>query len=233
MAAMIDGPVMRDGSYTSYGFASEGWRYILPIAALLLLALVAGWCVASAVLLAVLLFLLNFFRDPDRVSPVDEGVVVAPADGRVIRAVGDDHGGRIDIFMNVFNVHVNRAPLSGRITSMRYFPGKFVNASFDTASEENERNRFVLTTDDGVEFAFTQIAGLVARRIVSYVAVGDRVRIGERIGMIRFGSRVDCELPAGYEVSVVEGEMVVAGETVIARAIDSARDSVSQQSCDA
>lgn len=208
---------MSNNPHTRYGFANEGWPFILSVAALLLLAVLLGWCLAGSLLLLALLFLLNFFRDPERDTPDDEGVIIAPADGRVIRATSDAHGTRIDIFMNVFNVHVNRAPTSGRITGMRYFPGSFVNASLDHASEENERNRFTLTTDDGAEIHFTQIAGLVARRIVSYVAVGDRVAAGERIGMIRFGSRVDCELPAGYTPCVREGDKTVAGETILAR----------------
>lgn len=211
VVAMIQTP------YTRYGFANEGWQFIIPVAILLLLTVVFGWCIAGIIALSILLFLVNFFRDPARVTPVGEGLFIAPADGKVIRAVSDENSARVDVFMNVFNVHVNRAPMAGRITAMRYFPGQFVNASFDSASEENERNRFTLTTDDGVEIAFTQIAGLVARRIVSYVAVGDRVQAGERIGMIRFGSRVDCEIPAGYSLCVTEGEIVVAGETVLAR----------------
>jgi len=208
---------MTHNPYTRYGFANEGWQFIIPVALLLLLTTILGWCIAGAITLFILLFLINFFRDPARVTPEGDGLFIAPADGKVIRAVSDENGVRVDVFMNVFNVHVNRAPMAGRITAMRYFPGQFVNASFDSASEENERNRFSLLTDDGVTIAFTQIAGLVARRIVSYVAVGDRVRAGERIGMIRFGSRVDCEIPAGYRLSVVEGEHVVAGETVLAR----------------
>jgi len=208
--------------YTRYGFANEGWPFIIPAALLLVLATVLGWCIVGSVILLILLFLINFFRDPERNTPMGDGLIIAPADGKVIRASRDetsDNGGeaRVDIFMNVFNVHVNRAPMSGRITAMRYFPGKFVNASFDKASEENERNRFTLTTDDGAVIAFTQIAGLVARRIVSYVAVGDHVTMGARIGMIRFGSRVDCEIPAGYTICVGEGEKVVAGETILAR----------------
>ena len=204
-------------SHTRYGFANEGWPFILPTTALLLLALLLGGCIISILLLIVLLFLLNFFRDPCRHTPFVDGLFIAPADGKVIRAEGNETGSRVDIFMNVFNVHVNRAPMAGAITSMRYFPGKFVNASFDKASEENERNRFEMTLPSGATIAFTQIAGLVARRIVSYVAVGDQVASGQRVGMIRFGSRVDCEIPAGFTLCVQEGEKVVAGETILAR----------------
>ncbi len=206
-----------DHAHTRLGFANEGWPFIIPVAALLALALISGCIITSSIVLLVLLFLLNFFRDPERRTPTDDGLVIAPADGKVIRATADDDGARIDIFMNVFNVHVNRAPVTGRITAMRYYPGTFINASFDKASEENERNRFTVTGDDGAVFHFTQIAGLVARRIVSYVAVGDRVTVGQRIGMIRFGSRVDCEIPPGYRICVQEGEKTIAGETILAR----------------
>ena len=199
-------------------FAPEGWRFIVLTAVLMFITWALGWGLSSTVLFVLLLFLLNFFRDPARAVPQGDDLFVSPADGKVIRAEMTDQGHqRVDIFMNVFNVHVNRAPMAGRITHMQYFPGKFVNASFDHATEENERNRFEMACDDGVNIAFTQISGLVARRIVSYVEVGDRVEAGQRIGMIRFGSRVNCEIPAGYELSVKVGEMVTAGLTVVAR----------------
>jgi len=175
------------------------------------------WSATATILLLLLAFMVNFFRDPERDTPKGEGLFVSPADGKVIRAeLTDDGHYRVDIFMNVFNVHVNRAPMAGRITHMQYFPGKFVNASFDTASEENERNRFEMECEDGTRIAFTQISGLIARRIVSYVEVGDKVGAGERIGMIRFGSRVNCEIPADYALQVKKGEMVTAGLTVLA-----------------
>jgi len=123
----------------------------------------------------------------------------------------------VDIFMNVFDVHVNRAPMAGCITSMDYIPGKFVNASFDSASEENERNRFEMECENGSKIAFTQISGLLARRIVSYVRIGDQLAAGERIGMIRFGSRLNCEIPADYILNVTVGDKVTAGLSIIAR----------------
>jgi len=196
--------------------AREGWPFILPLAVLLGILLWFRLPLASAVITVMLVLTVNFFRDPERTPPVQEGVFLAPADGRVVRADSSEAGGRVDIFMNVFNVHVNRAPMAGRITHMQYFPGRFVNASFDKASEHNERNRIEMQTDDGMCLAFTQIAGLLARRIVSYVAVGDHVGAGQRIGMIRFGSRVDCEIPAGFSLSVVSGQRVTAGKTVLA-----------------
>ncbi|MDX8404274.1 MAG: phosphatidylserine decarboxylase family protein [Mariprofundaceae bacterium] len=202
-------------------FAPEGWPFIIPTLLLLIMATLLCWWIASTVLALLLAFMVNFFRDPERQLPEGDGLFVCPADGKVIRADDaadrDAQGLRADIFMNVFNVHVNRAPMSGRITHMQYFPGKFMNASFEHAGEENERNRFEMKTDDGSSIAFTQIAGLVARRIVSYTAVGDQVEAGQRIGMIRFGSRVNCEIPNGYELCVSVGDHVTAGETIIAR----------------
>jgi len=198
-------------------FAPEGWPFIIPLVILSILFAVLQWVVVFALIFALTLFVINFFRDPERDTPREKGVFISPADGKVIRAETTEKGVRIDIFMNVFNVHVNRAPDHGRIRSMTYFPGKFVNASFDKASTDNERNRFELETDDGCRIAFTQIAGLIARRIVSYVAVGDRVKRGQRVGMIRFGSRVDCEFPTNYVCQVKVGDHVQAGSTILAR----------------
>ncbi len=200
-------------------FAPEGWPFIITLLVLTVGAAVMCWWIAAVILFVLLLFNINFFRDPEREVPQGEGLFICPADGKVIRAENGESGARVDIFMNVFNVHVNRAPMTGRITHMKYIPGKFVNASFDHASEENERNRFEMETESGEKIAFTQISGLVARRIVSYTAVGDHVQAGQRIGMIRFGSRVDCEIPAGYELNVEVGDHVTAGETIIARKV--------------
>jgi len=207
-------------------FAPEGWRFIIPTAILSVAFWLLSWTVTSAVLFILLLFMLNFFRDPERDIPSGDGLYVCPADGKVIRAEMMDTGHqRVDIFMNVFNVHVNRTPMRGRITHMKYVPGKFVNASFDRATEENERNRFEVACDNGDHIAFTQISGLIARRIVSYVEVGDKVEAGQRIGMIRFGSRVNCEIPADYDLNIKVGDMVVAGSTVIARKRESDAES--------
>lgn len=197
-------------------FAPEGWPFIIPTLLLLMLSAALCWWTPSIILALLLTFMVNFFRDPERLTPEGEGLFICPADGKVIRADRDESGAYVDIFMNVFDVHVNRAPMSGRITHMKYFPGNFINASFEHAGEENERNRFEMETEDG-KIAFTQIAGLVARRIVSYTAVGDHVEAGQRIGMIRFGSRVNCEIPAGYELCVSVGDHVTAGKSVIAR----------------
>jgi len=199
-------------------FAPEGWPFILPTAGLLLLSYMLCWTTLAFVLFILLLFLLNFFRDPNHQMPQGDDMFICPANGKVIRAeVTEDGHQRVDIFMNIFDVHVNRAPMAGRITAMEYIPGKFVNASFDSASEENERNRFEMECDNGSNIAFTQISGLVARRIVSYVRIGDQLDAGERIGMIRFGSRVNCEIPADYTLHVRVGDQVTAGLSILAR----------------
>ncbi len=199
-------------------FAPEGWPFIVPTAILLVVSYIACWTVVSTVLLILLLFLLNFFRDPNHDMPLGDDLFISPANGKVIRAEMMEEGHqRVDIFMNVFDVHVNRAPMAGRISAMDYIPGKFVNADFDHASEENERNRFEMECDNGSKISFTQISGLVARRIVSYVSVGDQLAAGERIGMIRFGSRVNCEIPADYVLNVTVGDKVSAGLSIIAR----------------
>jgi phosphatidylserine decarboxylase len=166
-----------------------------------------------------------FFRDPVRVTPLREGLVVAPADGRVslvVNAVPPKELGlsdkalpRISIFMSVFDCHVNRTPVSGRVERMVYRAGKFISADLDKASEDNERNAFIITTPRA-RIGVVQIAGLVARRIVPFVQEGQAVAAGDRIGMIRFGSRVDVYLPEGGRALVAEGQSAIAGETVLA-----------------
>ena len=166
-----------------------------------------------------------FFRDPQRITPLREGIVVAPADGRVsmvVQAVppaelglGDKPLPRISIFMSVFNCHVNRAPATGRVDRIAYRPGKFINAELDKASEDNERNSLVIATPAG-QSGVIQIAGLVARRIVCFVREGQSMTAGERFGLIRFGSRLDVFLPEGAKPLVAEGQTAVAGETVLA-----------------
>ena len=166
-----------------------------------------------------------FFRDPVRVTPVREGIVVAPADGRVSMitqvlppaelGLGDKPLTRISVFMSVFNCHVNRSPVAGRIDRIAYRPGAFINAELDKASEDNERNSLVISTPDG-RIGVIQIAGLVARRIVSFVREGQSIGAGERFGLIRFGSRLDVYLPEGSKALVSEGQTAVAGETVLA-----------------
>jgi phosphatidylserine decarboxylase len=166
-----------------------------------------------------------FFRDPVRVTPVREGVVVSPADGRVSLismvlppaelGLGDKPLLRISVFMSVFNCHVNRSPVTGRIDRIAYRPGAFINAELDKTSEDNERNSLVISTPDG-RIGVVQIAGLVARRIVSFVREGQSLGVGERFGLIRFGSRLDVFLPEGSKALVSVGQTAVAGETVLA-----------------
>ena len=166
-----------------------------------------------------------FFRDPARVTPVREGIVVAPADGRIAKVVnapppkelglGERPLPRVSIFMNVFNCHVNRSPVTGRVDEIVYHAGSFISADLDKASEENERNAFVISSG-AARIGVVQIAGLVARRIVCFVRKGATIGAGERIGMIRFGSRVDVYLPEGTQPLVAEGQTAIAGETVIA-----------------
>jgi phosphatidylserine decarboxylase len=174
-----------------------------------------------------------FFRDPDRVTPTREGLVVAPADGRVSKIInavpppelnlGERALPRVSIFMNVFNCHINRSPVTGRIEKIVYKSGTFINADLDKASENNERNSFIISSGT-TRIVVVQIAGLIARRIVTFAREGASVRAGERIGMIRFGSRVDVYLPEGTRPLVAEGQTAVAGETVIADLRATARE---------
>lgn len=208
-------------SHTSI-IASEG----LPIVAVFAIAAAAfwvlGWYKAAVLLTALSVFTLWFFRNPERHVPTGDKVVVAPADGRIV-FVGEVDEGRhlkakavkVSIFMNVFNVHVNRAPESGRVEAVNYNPGKFVSANLDKASLDNEQNAVVMQTSGG-RVAFVQIAGLIARRIVCWVKPGDTLKRGERFGLIMFGSRVDVYLPVGSSVKVKPGDSTTAGETVIA-----------------
>ena len=206
----------------------EGRKFVviagfITLIAFLVLPDLFGW-----LLVMVTIWVATFFRDPIRTTPQDPAMIVAPADGLVTmisrvsappELVGE--GGltgeftRVSIFMSVFDVHINRAPIAGRIARVAYVPGKFLNADLDKASEDNERQHILVEREDGVKIGFTQIAGLVARRIMSFVKEGDQVAAGERIGLIRFGSRVDVFLPAGTGAQVLLGQRTIAGETVL------------------
>ncbi|PHS79630.1 MAG: phosphatidylserine decarboxylase family protein [Rhodospirillaceae bacterium] len=202
-----------------------GWPFIAMFAVIaLVLAYIAeplGWV---GVILT--LWCVYFFRDPNRVTPIREDLVIAPADGRICLIdeaippaeldMGDAALQRVCIFMNVFNVHVNRAPMEGTITKLAYRPGKFLNADLDKASEFNERQSLRMKTKEGHDIAFVQIAGLIARRIVCQVQEGTELKAGERFGLIRFGSRVDVYMPKGTAPMVAVGQLTTAGETVIA-----------------
>ena len=202
-----------------------GYPFI-AIFAVIMIVLYLWWEPLGFVGLVLTAWCVYFFRDPDRVTPTAENLVISPADGivqSVVKAppppeleLGDAPMTRIAVFMNVFNVHVNRVPLNGTITAKHYRPGKFFNASLDKASEFNERMSLKVQTADGTEVGFVQIAGLVARRILCYVDTGRAVKAGERFGLIRFGSRVDIYLPDGVIPKVIEGQISIAGETVLA-----------------
>lgn len=184
------------------------------------------WPPLAWVAVIVTAWIAYFFRDPPRVTPLRDGLVVAPADGRISAiehlrpptelGLGDTERVRISIFLSVFDVHINRAPVAGRITRSLYVPGSFLNAALDKASEENERRALVITRQDGSQIGVVQIAGLIARRIVTFSGEGDTVGAGERFGLIRFGSRVDIYLPAGQGTLVAIGQRAIGGETVLA-----------------
>jgi|SRR5579872_1687151 len=203
----------------------EGYPFIGGFA-LVSLVLLWLWPPLGWIATFLTLWCAYFFRDPPRITPVRDGIVVAPADGRVSRVanvvppkeleLGERALPRISIFMSVFDCHVNRSPVAGRIERMVYRPGAFLSADLDKASEDNERNAFVIVTAAGQRIGVIQIAGLVARRIVPFVREGEAVAAGQRIGMIRFGSRVDVYLPERARALVAEGQTATAGETVIA-----------------
>lgn len=198
----------------------EGYFFGLPPLVLGGVAFLLHWYVIAAVLVFLASFVFSFFRDPDRLIPAEAGAVVSPADGRVVVVTEEENAGRpgqrVSIFLAIWNVHVNRAPASGTIARMDYRPGKFLAAMRERASFENEQNVFTLSTASG-EMVFKQIAGLIARRVVSWKKQGEQVVRGERIGLVRFGSRVDVWLPKGAEILVKVGENVKGGASVIAR----------------
>lgn len=208
-------------SYPHPIIAREGWPFLLAAVAL---ALLATWWLGywSAPLWLLALFILQFFRDPAREVPDDPRAVVSPADGRIVEVsrVRDPWLERdalkVSVFMNVFNVHSNRAPVDAVVKERWYFPGAFVNAALDKASTANERNALWLRTPDGQDVTCVQVAGLIARRILCYVGAGEQLARGERFGFIRFGSRVDVYLPLDAEVKAAIGEKVYASSSVLA-----------------
>jgi len=209
----------------------EGRKFLLIAAIVTLCFWLLGWEIAGWLMFGVTLWVGAFFRDPVRVTPTGNDLIIAPADGLVTQiaevppppeiagpdGLGDAPMLRVSIFMSVFDVHINRTPVAGTLRKLVYIPGKFVNADLDKASEENERQHFVVERADGVRVGFTQIAGLVARRIMPFVTMGNELATGQRVGLIRFGSRVDVYLPAGTAPQVLLGQRTLAGETVIAR----------------
>jgi phosphatidylserine decarboxylase len=202
--------------------AKEGWPYLALVGALTLLVHYLGGIAWSWPLWIIFIFVLQFFRDPQRIAALGRDLVLSPADGRivVVEKAHDPYAGRealkISVFMNVFNVHSNRSAVNGSVKEIQYFPGKFVNADLDKASTENERNAVVIDAN-GQIVTLVQVAGLIARRILCYIHVGDRLKAGERYGFIRFGSRVDVYLPLTAEPLVSVGDKVFATNTALAR----------------
>jgi phosphatidylserine decarboxylase len=198
----------------------EGYIFAAGPVLLAAIGLVERWYIPAAVLLLLAAFILYFFRDPQRTIPPDPAAVVSPADGRIIEVVdeplGTRTGRRISIFLAIWNVHVNRSPLAGRITKIEYRPGRFHMAMKKAASSENEMNIVHLETAKG-EIVFKQIAGLIARRVVLWKKSGDQVERGERIGIVRFGSRMDVWLPPDAQIVVKTGDHVAGGSSVLAQ----------------
>lgn len=209
----------------------EGRKFLLIAGIVTLCFWLLGWEILGWLMLGVTAWVGAFFRDPVRVTPTGGDVVIAPADGLITQiaevapppeiagpdGLADPLMLRVSIFMSVFDVHINRTPVAGTLRKLVYIPGKFLNADLDKASEENERQHFVVERADGVRIGFTQIAGLVARRIMPFVSMGTELSTGQRVGLIRFGSRVDVYLPAGTTPQVLLGQRTLAGETVVAR----------------
>ncbi|MFL6776034.1 MAG: phosphatidylserine decarboxylase [Sphingomicrobium sp.] len=207
----------------------EGRKYVVIAAAItafvyLVVSHFVGWLLVGATL-----WVATFFRDPVRTTPKNDKMIIAPADGLITMiakvpppaelrgpdGLADGDYNRVSIFMSVFDVHINRSPIAGRVKRIAYVPGKFINADLDKASEDNERQHLLVEGADGLRIGFTQIAGLVARRILAFVKEGDPVEAGQRIGLIRFGSRVDVYLPAGVAPRVLLGQRAIAGETIL------------------
>ena len=215
----------------------EGRKFALIGAGITLIFALMAWETLAWPMAGVTIWILAFFRDPIRTFPRGEGLVVAPADGLVTMIVtvpppremagpdglGDQPMTRVSIFMSVFDVHINRSPIAGTIKRVVYISGKFLNADLDKASEENERQHILVEGSGGARIGFTQIAGLVARRIVPFVKPGDIVAGGQRVGLIRFGSRVDVYLPAGTAPRIAIGQRTLAGETILAKLGDDER----------
>ncbi len=210
-------------SQTAFPIAKSGYPFIALSAFITAVFAVIGFKVFAIISMCVFLFICYFFRDPDRVIPNEEGGLISPADGRIVYS-GDVESCdfldgkpayKISIFMSVFNVHVNRIPLSGVITKVLYFPGKFISANFDKASKENEHNAVFIKSCEGREICVVQIAGLIARRIICMVQAKEEVLKGQRFGMICFGSRLDVYLPGDFSCNVAIGDKVKTGTSIL------------------
>jgi phosphatidylserine decarboxylase len=224
-----DAPLTTNVKWRFPSVHPEGRKYVvgaafITFAVYSLVSHFLGW-----LLIGLTIWVAAFFRDPIRTTPRGGRFVVSPADGLITMitkvppppqlagpdALADGEYTRVSIFMSVFDVHINRAPISGHVRRVAYVPGKFINADLDKASEDNERQHIMVEGEDGLRIGFTQIAGLVARRILTFVREGEAVEAGQRVGLIRFGSRVDVYLPAGTAPKVLLGQRAIAGETVI------------------
>jgi phosphatidylserine decarboxylase len=204
----------------------EGYRFVAIFFAISLLFFLTGFEALGWLGLVLTLWCAYFFRDPERSTPIREGLVISPADGRISAVeevapppeldLGSGPRQRISIFMNVFDVHINRSPVDGKVARIAYVPGKFLNAELDKSSADNERQAFTIEIAGGRRIGVVQIAGLLARRIVRFVNEGDDLQAGQRIGLIRFGSRVDIYLPESHMPLVCQGQRSIAGETVLA-----------------
>jgi phosphatidylserine decarboxylase len=224
-----DGPLTTTVKWRFPSVHPEGRKFVVGAA---FIALAVYWVAnhfLGYLLIALTVWVAAFFRDPVRTTPRSDKFIIAPADGLITMivkvppppelrgadALEDGEYTRVSIFMSVFDVHINRAPIAGRIRRIAYVPGKFVNADLDKASEDNERQHLLIEGAHGLKIGFTQIAGLVARRILAFVKEGDVVEAGQRVGLIRFGSRVDVYLPAGVAPRVLLGQRAIAGETIL------------------
>ena len=224
-----DGPLTTNVKWRFPSVHPDGRKYLVGAGAITVLAFLLHIHVIDWLLLGLTIWVAAFFRDPIRTTPRGDRLIVAPADGLITMiskvppppelrgpdALADGDYMRVSIFMSVFDVHINRAPISGRVRRIAYVPGKFVNADLDKASEDNERQYLLIEGADDLRIGFTQIAGLVARRIVSFVHEGDVVEAGQRVGLIRFGSRVDVYLPSTAAPRVALGQRAIAGETIL------------------
>ena len=238
-----DSPLTTNVKWRFPSVHPEGRKFAVGAAAVTLFAFLTHFQFLAWLLVGLTIWIATFFRDPIRTTPRNERMIIAPADGLITMitkvppppelrgpdGLSDPEYTRISIFMSVFDVHINRAPIGGRVKRMAYVPGKFVNADLDKASEDNERQHLLIEGADGLKIGFTQIAGLVARRIMSFVREGDVVEAGQRIGLIRFGSRVDVYLPEGTGPRVLLGQRAIAGETILAEAgVDATLTGISQ-----
>lgn len=214
---------------TKYGYTTIFVAFILFLILLALSFLSENTFIKSVLIISgilILVFNLNFFRDPQRTAPVKPNVIVSPADGTVlfVKEVEENkflhsRALQISVFMNVFNVHVNRIPVSGQVDYLKHIHGDYLIASLDKASEKNERSEIGITSEYG-KILFTQVAGLIARRIITELKPGDKVKIGERFGMIKFGSRVDVVVPLNFKAAVKKGDKVTAGETILFESVN-------------